>query len=102
MKKERSRVSLWHGSENSKRFFYNGILLTALGISMRTVSLFFNAFITRTVGAEGIGLYTVVNTVYGFSVTFATAGISLTVTRLVAAARGEGRENSVPGIFAGN
>ena len=101
MKKERSRASLWHGSENSKRFFYNGILLTALGISMRTVSLFFNAFITRTVGAEGIGLYTVVNTVYGFSVTFATAGISLTVTRLVAAARGEGRENSVPGILAG-
>lgn len=101
MEKERSKLSLWRGSENSKRFFYNGILLTALGISMRTVSLFFNAFITRTIGAEGVGLYTVVNTVYGFSVTFATAGISLTVTRLVAAARGEGREDSVHRILSG-
>ena len=100
MSKERVK-SISGVSENTKRFFYNGILLTALGISMRTVSLFFNAFITRTIGAEGVGLYTVVNTVYGFSVTFATAGINLTVTRLVASARGEGREESVPRILSG-
>lgn len=101
MIEERGQNISLGASENTKRFFYNGILLTALGISMRTVSLFFNAFITRTIGAEGVGLYTVVNTVYGFSVTFATAGISLTVTRLVASARGEGREESVPRILSG-
>lgn len=84
-----------------QRFFYNGILLTALGITMRTVALFFNAFVTRTVGAEGIGLYTLVNTVYGFAVTFATSGISLTVTRLVASAKGEGKSEKVSGILTG-
>ena len=86
---------------NKKRFLLNGALLTAVGIAMRTVSLFFNAFVTRTVGAEGIGLYTVVMTVYNFGVTFATAGISLTVTRLVANAIGEGKEDEVPRILSG-
>ena len=86
---------------NKKRFLVNGALLTAVGIAMRTVSLFFNAFVTRTVGAEGVGLYTVVMTVYNFGVTFATAGISLTVTRLIANAKGEGKEEEVPRILSG-
>ncbi len=87
--------------DNKKRFLYNGILLTSVGIVMRTVALFFNAFVTQTVGAEGIGLYTIINTVYGFAVTFATSGISLTVTRLIAAARGEGREEDSGRILSG-
>ncbi|MBE6537097.1 MAG: hypothetical protein E7673_04000 [Ruminococcaceae bacterium] len=86
---------------NKKRFFYNGILLTAVGIAMRTVALFFNAFVTQKIGAEGMGLYTIVMTVYGFAVTFATSGISLTVTRLVAAAKGEGREEDTRAILLG-
>ncbi len=86
---------------NKKRFIYNGIMLTLVGIAMRTVALLFNAFISRTVGAEGVGLYTVVNTVYSFAVTFATSGISLTVTRLVAEARGEGREEDVSRVLLG-
>jgi len=87
--------------ENRKRFFYNGIMLTAVGIAMRTVALFFNSFVTQTIGAEGMGLYTIVMTVYGFAVTFATSGISLTVTRLVASAKGEGREEDTKRILLG-
>jgi len=86
---------------NRKKFIYNGILLTAVGITMRTVALFFNAFITREVGAEGVGLYTIVMTVYNFAVVFATSGISLTMTRLVAAAIGEGRREEVNKILTG-
>ena len=65
-------------------FFKSGLTLTAVGLSLRTVGMLFGAFITRTIGAEGIGLYTVIMTVYSFAITFATSGISLTVTRLVA------------------
>ncbi len=89
------------GISNRQKFFYNGILLTAVGIAMRTVALFFNAFLTREVGAEGIGLYTLVMTVYSFAVTFATSGISLTVTRLVAAAMGEGERGEVSRVLSG-
>ena len=76
---------------NRQRFFINGIMLTAVGLAVRTVSLAFNAYVTKKIGAEGMGLFTLIGTVYAFAVTFATSGISLTVTRLVSSAKGEGR-----------
>ena len=84
---------------NRRRFFLNGILLTVVGLAIRSVSLGFNSFITQAVGAEGIGLFTLIGTVYSFAVTFATSGISLTVTRTVSSAIGEGREGEVRGIL---
>lgn len=92
-----------------KRFFYNGILLTLVGLAMRTVQLTLGAYISQHVGAESLGLNTLIMTVYGFALTFATSGISLTVTRLVADAigRGESRRRIVYGaggyalIFSG-
>ena len=82
-------------------FIKNGLMLTAAMLGMRTVSLFFNAFITREVGAEGVGLYTVIMSVYGFAVTFATSGISLTMTRLTAERIGVGRADEVRGVLFG-
>ena len=71
------------------RFFKRGLILTLTALAMRTVGMFFGAYVTKTIGAEGVGLYTMVMTVYSFAVTLASSGISLTVTRLVAAAIGE-------------
>ena len=87
-------------SDRSK-FFRSGLLLTAVGLAMRTVSMFFGAFVSRTVGAEGVGLFTLVMTVYSFAVTFATSGVSLTVTRLVASAIGKGDSADVSRILRG-
>ena len=85
----------------SKRmhFFRSGMLLVLVGLAIRTVSMFFGAFISRTVGAEGTGLYTLVMTVYSFAVTFSTSGIGLTVTRLVASAIGEGDDGGVDRVI---
>ena len=85
----------------NKRFFKSGLMLTMVGLSIRTVGMIFGAFISRTVGAEGTGLYTLVMTVYSFAVTFATSGISLTVTSLVASAIGEGRSERIIGVMRG-
>ncbi|MBQ8550112.1 MAG: oligosaccharide flippase family protein, partial [Clostridia bacterium] len=85
----------------ARRFFKSGILMTAVGLAMRTCAMLFGAFISRTVGAEGTGLYTLVMTVYSFAITFATSGISLTVTRLVASAVGEGRPEGVSRVMGG-
>ena len=83
------------------RFFKNGIMLSLVTMAMRTVAMLFGAFVTRTVGAEGTGLYTIIMTVYSFAVTFATSGISLTVTRLVASAIGEGDGRGATKILRG-
>lgn len=85
----------------AKRFFKSGILLTLVGLAMRTVAMFFGAFISQTVGAEGTGIYTLVMTVYSFAITVATSGISLTVTRLVASAIGAGEQERVGSVLRG-
>ena len=77
------------------KFWKNGIMMTLVGLLLRTVALGFSAFISRKVGAEGIGLYTLITTVYSFLLTFATAGISLTVTRLVAEVIGKSEEEKI-------
>ena len=84
---------------NRRLFFYNGLLLTAVGVAVRTVTLLFNAYVSRAVGAEGVGLFTLIGTLYNFAVTFATSGISLTMTRLVASSIGEGAEDRTGGIL---
>lgn len=88
-------------TENRKRFFYNGFILTLVALAMRTISLFFGAYVTRTVGEVGMGLYTLINTVYGFAVTLATSGVSLTVTRLVATALGRAEKREVGRVLGG-
>ena len=73
-----------------REFFKSGLLLACVALLMRSVTLAFNAFITKRVGAEGMGLLGLTMSVYAFAVTFATSGIALAVTRLVASALGRG------------
>lgn len=73
------------------KFIYNGLLLTLVGFAVRAVGVFVGAYIAGAIGAEGVGLQGLISTVYTFGVTFATSGVSLSVTRLVATAIGEGK-----------
>lgn len=73
---------------DKRNFFKSGIMLSCVALLMRGISLLFNSYITEKVGAEGMGLLSLTMSVYAFAVTFATSGISLAVTRLVAAALG--------------
>lgn len=66
-----------------KKFLLNGFILTLVSLIMRTVSVFFNAYLSNTVGAEGMGLFTLITSVYGFALTLATSGVNLAATRLV-------------------
>lgn len=77
--------------QGKRKFIYNGILLTLVGFAIRGVALFLGAYISSAVGAEGMGLQGLIATVYSFAVTFATSGVSLSVTRLVASSMGEGK-----------
>ena len=84
-----------------RKFIYNGIVLTLLGFAIRGVALFLGAYVASLIGAEGVGLQGLIATVYSFAVTFATSGVSLSVTRLVAASigAGEGSKYILKGAF---
>ncbi len=75
-------------SKRKKQFLFGGLVLSASALFMRTVSVFFNAYTVSRVGAEGMGLFTLTMSLYGFFLTLATSGIGLAVTRLVAEAIG--------------
>ena len=69
-----------------KTFIYNSILLTLSAILMRAVGVGYNVYISNRVGAEVMGLYSLVTNVWGFALTLATSGINLAATRCVAEA----------------
>lgn len=66
-----------------KKFFINGCILTITAFIMRAVSMAFNIYVSNKIGAEAVGVFGLVMSVYLFFVTFATSGLSLACTYLV-------------------
>ena len=65
-------------------FIKNAFILTATSLLLRTIGIFFRIYMSNKVGAEGMGLYQLIFSIYVLGSTFATSGISTAVTRLVA------------------
>ncbi|MGN1129404.1 MAG: oligosaccharide flippase family protein, partial [Candidatus Flemingiibacterium sp.] len=80
--------------QNLKRFFKNGIILTLTSLLMRMLGVSFSAFVTEKLGAEGMGLYTLIMSVYSFTVTVASSGVSLAATRMCAEAGSRGEQRA--------
>ncbi|MBR2312845.1 MAG: polysaccharide biosynthesis C-terminal domain-containing protein [Clostridia bacterium] len=70
--------------KTKQQYFYNALLLTVVTLLMRTVSVGFNVYVSGKVGAEAMGLLSLVSGVYGFAVTLATSGIHLATVRTFA------------------
>ncbi len=79
----------------AKRYVLNAFILSACMLLMRTVAVAFNAFCVQKVGSEGMGLFSLVMSVYTFAVTLATSGVNLAATRLVALYFGRNEGKSV-------
>ncbi len=71
--------------ENMKKtvFIKNAAILTVSSLILRFAGIIFKVWLAAKIGAEGIGLYQLVFSVYTFSATFATSGICTAVTRLI-------------------
>lgn len=85
--------------KRTKAMFYNLLLLTSVSLLMRIVSLGFNVYVTGKIGAGGIGLYSLIMSVGGFAITFATSGVNFASTRMVAEAQGKGSGSDVRAIM---
>ena len=68
---------------NKVIFIKNAIILTLTGLIIRFIGVFFKVWLAAEVGAEGIGLYQQIFSVYVLVSTFATSGLGIAVTRLV-------------------
>ena len=68
-----------------QKYLLNGAILSCAAIVIRALSVSFNVYLTSKIGAEGMGLITLIGSVYGLFITLATSGVNLAVTRLVSA-----------------
>lgn len=62
----------------------SGLILTAASFVSRVLGMVFRIYISGCIGAEGMGLYQLVFSLYTLASTFATSGIGIAVSRLVA------------------
>ena len=67
-----------------KTFLLNGIILTITSLVLRCIIIFFNSYISQRIGAEAVGLYGLVMSIYGFAITIALSGINLATTKIIA------------------
>lgn len=66
-----------------KKFALNACVLVITSVFMRLVTMLFNVWLTKSIGSAGMGLFSLVLSVYSLGVTFASSGINLAATRLV-------------------
>ena len=64
-------------------FIKNAAILTVSSLILRFAGIVFKVWLAARIGAEGIGVYQLVFSVYMFAATFATSGICTAVTRMV-------------------
>ena len=58
-----------------KRLIKNTLFLTLTSLSLRLFGLAFQVLLSRKMGAEGLGLFSLVMSLYGFLATLAISGV---------------------------
>ena len=83
-----------------KAFLVNGIILTLSSLAGRFLYMGFRVWLSQMIGAEGMGAYQLILSVFLPAVSISTAGVSLTVTRLVTGAMGKKRPETISSAVA--
>ena len=65
-------------------------ILTCAGIVSRLIGFFYRIFLSRTIGAQGLGIYQMIFPVYAFCLSGVAAGIQSALSRCCAAALSQG------------
>ena len=81
-------------------FIANVAMMSSAMLVIRIAAMTFNIFISGRIGAEGMGLYHLIYSVYALCVTVSTSGINLAVTRLVSEQLGRTGNRAVEHIVS--
>mgnify|MGYP001709541468 CR=1 FL=1 len=85
-------MSFYSGLSEKKRVFLTGtLLLTAAGFLCRLLGFFYRIFLSRTIGAEGLGIYNMVHPVYGICFALCGGAIQTALSQYIAAHESQGR-----------
>lgn len=92
--------------KNTKIFICNALVMSFTSVFLRAVFVRYNVYISSKLLSEGMGVFSLVMTIYNFAVTVATSGLSLATTRIVSEEASLGNDKGVKaavfkcGVFA--
>ena len=78
-----------------RRLFINTIFMTATSLLLRAAGLVFQVFLSRHMGAAGVGLFYLILSVSTFAATIAISGVRFATTRIVSEEVGRGRLSTI-------
>ena len=64
-------------------FLKNTVILTGASLALRGIGMVFRVYLAAKIGAQGMGLYQLISTVYNLFLTLATAGVGVAATRMI-------------------
>ncbi len=68
------------------------LLLTLTGFATRVLGFFYRIFLSRTIGAQGLGIFNMVHPIYGICFALCAGSIQTAISRFVAANAGKGKQ----------
>lgn len=81
--------------KRGKKMLFNTILLTVTALLMRTVGMAFQVYLSKKIGAAGIGLFQLIMSVSMLAATFSISGVRFATTRLVSEELGNANNDGV-------
>lgn len=83
----------------AKRTFLTGtLLLTATGFACRVLGFFYRIFLSRTIGAEGLGIYNMIHPVFGICFALCAGSIQTALSQYIASHAARGRSIFLSGL----
>ena len=77
---------------SKKRFLWGTLILTCTGLLSRLMGFFYRIFLSRSIGAQGLGIYQLAVPVQGIVLAVTASGIQSAISRLCASCIAVGKE----------
>jgi len=69
--------------KKSKLFIINSVIIMMSSLIIKVIASVFDIFLANEIGAEAIGVYSLIMSIYMFAVTVATSGVNLAATKVI-------------------
>lgn len=74
------------------------LLLTATGLASRVLGFFYRVFLSRTIGAEGLGIYQMIFPIYGICFSICAGSIQTAISRFTASDSERAKKTLITGF----
>lgn len=86
-------------SKNRRAFLAGTLLLTGTGFLCRVLGFFYRIFLSRTIGAEGLGQFNLIHPIYGICFALCAGSMQTALSQYIAANRQRGRRILTTGLI---